>query len=140
MRWKSPIVRQSVLFIVLYLLPIAGMGWWYEHLWHSHPDYFRIQQGVNFRPLELSLQILQAASFAALSNQEIPVVETEGSSDRLQKTFEEMWDQLSKERALRKQREDLSAQMDRECTRSSTTTPAAPECPMLYVQELNLSR
>ncbi|TDY16920.1 ion channel [Paraburkholderia sp. BL6665CI2N2] len=45
--------RREAFVGVVFALSLVIMPWVYELLWYAHPDYFRVQAGVNVLPTEL---------------------------------------------------------------------------------------
>jgi hypothetical protein len=46
-------VRREIIVGAAFALSLAIMPWVYDLLWYAHPDYFRVQSGVNVLPTEL---------------------------------------------------------------------------------------
>src|ERR1700676_815472 len=49
--WNN--MRREIVVGVVFALSLAIMPGVYELLWYAHPDYFRVQPGVNVLPTEL---------------------------------------------------------------------------------------
>ena len=45
--------RRETFVGIVFALSLVIMPWVYELLWYAHPDYFRVQAGVNVLPTEL---------------------------------------------------------------------------------------
>ncbi len=82
-------MRRSIQLLVILSVTVFAMAGVYELMWQAHPDYFRVQSGVNYLPLDL-VQI--AHEYSAYSDKKpLPELSSQPAQEEATRRIEEIY-------------------------------------------------
>src|SRR5260221_6302617 len=86
---RSRQMRRSIQLLVILSVTVFAMAGVYELMWQAHPDYFRVQSGVNYLPLDL-VQI--AHEYSAYSDKKpLPELSSQPAQEEATRRIEEIY-------------------------------------------------